>query len=138
MAVRIHPATGSDHTKTAEGTDSRRDARAVFEAAEVRVHLAGREQPVAAMVVEVSNSGLQPLADEPLPVGTQVCIDMDGLVVQRDVRHCRPRLDSRSYTVGILMRDVTESDRGNRGHPRTARRGRRRDSPRRSKETPKR
>lgn len=93
---------------SAAGKDSgRRDVRFNSNHTTVQAHLDGRE-PVTALVVEVSKSGLQLVVEEPLPVGVPVRIEMRGLIVEGDIRHCRPQPDNTSYAVGVLMRDVTE------------------------------
>jgi len=109
-----------DQTKTVEVADGCQEVRTAWVPVPAQMYLGGREEPVAAVVVEVSKSRVQLLADEPAPVGTSVRIDMGDLVVQGDIRHCQPRLDKRSYTVGVLRRDITESDHGDRGRPGTA------------------
>lgn len=123
MKVKAEPSP--EHTNTVERRDGRREVRISCQPAAVQVCLGGSEQAVAALVVEVSTSGLQLLADEPVPVGSPVRIDMGDLIVQGEIRHCERRLDKRSYTVGVKMHDVTESDRGDRGRPGTGSRARR-------------
>jgi len=97
----------SEHTSTTPPKEGRRDVRFNSTHTTVQAHLDGRE-PVTALVVEVSKSGLQLIVEEPLPVGVPVRIEMRGLIVEGDIRHCRPQPDNTSYAVGVLMRDVTE------------------------------
>jgi hypothetical protein len=98
MNGRIHP----EHFRTLGSTDRREETRVACEPVTVHVYLGEREQPVAASIVQVSSSGLRLLAEEPVLVGTPVRIDMGGLIVQGNTRHCQPRQDNRSYTVGVV------------------------------------
>jgi hypothetical protein len=91
-----------ERARTVEGIDSHHETRVACEPVTVQVYLGAHQQPVTASVVEISNSGLRLLAEEPVLVGTPVRIDMGGLIVRGNTRHCQPRQDRRSYTVGVV------------------------------------
>ena len=101
-----HILSPEAHDTTAKGHESRRDIRLACNPTIVQVCLDGYDQSVAARVVEVSKSGVQLLVADPVPVGTQVRVEIGDLLVQGDIRHCKQCADNESWAVGILMHDV--------------------------------
>jgi len=95
------PATGAGHE------DRRREVRFLCNSSEVRAIAGGRERTISANVVEVSKSGLLLHADEPVPVGTILQIDMGKRIVQGQVRHCDACAGD-FYKVGVLVLDILE------------------------------
>jgi len=93
----------SPNIQNVERLDRRAEMRIACEPVTVQAWLGGREQKIAAVVVEVSKSGLQLLTDVPVQVGSAVRIDTGGLIVLGDIRYCQPRMDNRSYAVGVLL-----------------------------------
>ena len=103
--------TSSEPVSTVSGAnDTRRDLRLACDPTVAPAHLDGRQEPVAVRVVEVSKSGLQLSADEPMPIGAIVHIDLGGIMVEGEIRHCQMRSDDHSYAVGVLMRDVKDRE----------------------------
>ena len=102
-----HVPSSEEHTTAVKGHDGRRNERLSCNPTIVQAYVDGRERPVAAQVVEVSKSGVQLVLAEPLPVGGHVRIEIGALIVQGDIRYCKPRDDNESWAAGILMCHVS-------------------------------
>lgn len=83
----------------------RKEMRWPCEPRPVQAHLDGYDAPLAAEMVEVSRTGVQLHVPEPIPIGALVTVEVGGMIVLGDVRHCDPS-PKEYYTVGLHTCDV--------------------------------
>ena len=91
----------------AGGIDGRRgEIRFATDPTAVKVRLGGRENPITALLVEVSKSGFRLTLNEQVSFGVLICIEMPGFALLGDARHCQPLPGNKSYSVGVKLRGI--------------------------------
>src|ERR1039458_8021134 len=84
-----------------ESDGRRREVRFETDHKLVQVRIGGNEQPVKALILNVSNSGFRLTMYETVPFGALICIEMPHIALLGDVRYCQPLSGNRSYFVGV-------------------------------------
>lgn len=102
-------SAGSGKAKTQDQGERRRDPRfQTREQAYVQTAFPDWSNRIPVTILDVSRAGLRLEAAEAIPAGSTIRVQLGGVFVLGEVRHCV--LQEGRYRIGILIEDVFESN----------------------------